>query len=41
MRKYLKKDDYRTVGLLGFLMHNTVRNHRPKLPSYISTGIVI
>ena len=39
---YLKKDDYITV--LGFLMHNTVRKHRPKSPSEfsdISTKIVI
>ena len=29
MHKYLKKDDYITV--LGFLMHITARNYRPKL----------
>ena len=29
MHKYFKNDDYITI--LGFLMHNTVRIHRPKL----------
>ena len=29
----LKKDHY--IAVLDFLIHNTVRNHRPKLPTLV------